>query len=356
MITRMDVLGGAQMHLMSLSLSLAEDGHDVFILYGGKRHKGYDVQHENITFISLVHLIHPLHAIEDVKAVQEVHQRFRELQPDIIALHSSKAGTIGRLAAKTLHIPTVFTAHGWAFTEGISRNKRRLYRLVEKGLATQTDAIIAVSHYDANLARRAHITAKKGLYVVHNGIVGMEQQKIVPTKNIVMVSRFQAPKRQDLVLEAFALLRTDLNVTLTLVGDGPLKAAAEQQAIELGIAERVHFAGDQQDVSSYLMNASVFVLMSDFEGLPISIIEAMAVGLPIVASDVGGVHELVKPGYNGYTIRNDAQELSKYLTKILTDDKVRKILAKQSRRLFEQSFQFRRTYQQTIAIYEQVRC
>lgn len=356
MITRMDVLGGAQIHLMRLSLSLAEDGHDVFILYGGKRHKSYEVQHENITFISIVHLIHPLHAIEDVKAVQEVRQRFRELQPNIIALHSSKAGTIGRLAAKKLHIPTVFTAHGWSFTEGISRNKRHLYRLIEKRLATQTDAIIAVSHYDANLARRAHITAKKGLYVVHNGIVDMKQQKNAPTKNIVMVSRFQAPKRQDLVLEAFALLSTNLNVTLTLVGDGPLKAAAEQQAIELGIAEHVHFAGDQHDVSGYLMNASVFVLMSDFEGLPLSIIEAMAVGLPVIASDVGGVRELVESGYNGYTIRNDAQALSKYLTKILTDDKGRRRLAKQSRRSFEQSFQFKRTYKQTMEIYEQVRC
>lgn len=340
---------------MNLSTSLANDQHEVFILHGGRRHEAYDIEHPRITFISLVHLVHPLHAVEDVKAVKEVHQWLRQLRPDVVALHSSKVGTIGRIAARALGLPTVFTAHGWSFTEGISPKKKRVYRLIEKALAKQTDAIIAVSHYDEQLAQRAHITPKNGLYVVHNGIEGCLPQQTEATKNIVMVARFQAPKRQDLVVEAFNMLK-NADLTLTLVGDGPLRPAVEQLAQDLGVDKQVHFAGDQQDVMPYLKQASVFVLMSNFEGLPISIIEAMAVGLPIVASQVGGVEELVHNGQNGFTIQNEATALRDALAHILHDETVRQSFGQRSRELFESAFQFKRTYTETLEIYHKVRC
>ncbi len=355
MITRMDVLGGAQIHLMNLSKMLAAHDHDVFILHGGKLHEAYQIEHSNITFITVVHLVHPLHPIEDVKAIQEVRNRFRCLQPDVVALHSSKAGTIGRIAAKSMHIPSVFTAHGWSFTDGISPKKQQLYRLIEQGLAKQTDAIIAVSNYDANLARKAHILPKYGLHVIHNGIEKMTTSAVIRKKNIVMVARFQIPKRQDLLLRAFALLE-DKEVTLTFVGDGPTKKEVENLAEDLGVTERVFFVGDKQNVEEYLKEASIFVLMSNFEGLPISIIEAMATGLPIVASNVGGVRELVITNKNGFLVKNDISELQAYLTKLLADELLRKMMGKEGRTLFEQSFQLKGTYEKTLAIYEQVRC
>lgn len=355
MITRMDVLGGAQTHLMNLSKMLAENGHEVFIMHGGKLHEAYHIKHPRITFITVVHLVHPLHPFEDVKAIKEVRQRFRFLRPDIVALHSSKAGTIGRIAAKSMHIPSVFTAHGWSFTEGIPRKKQQLYRLIEQRLAKRTDAIIAVSNYDANLARKAHILPKHGLHVIHNGILKMKKPSVPRKKNIVMVARFQLPKRQDLLLRAFALLE-DKATTLTLVGDGPTKIEAEKLAETLGIKERVIFTGDQQNVTTYLEEASIFVLMSNFEGLPISIIEAMAAALPIIASNVGGVSELVATTENGFLVDNESQELQLYLTKLLKDESLREKMGQESRILFEQAFQFQHTYEKTIAIYERVRC
>lgn len=355
MITRMDVLGGAQTHLMNLSRMLAKDGHEVFIMHGGKLHEAYRIQHPYITFITVVHLVHPLHPIEDVKAIREVRQRFRLLRPDIVALHSSKAGTIGRIAAKSMHVPSVFTAHGWSFTEGIPWKKQQLYRLIEQGLAKRTDAIITVSNYDANLARKAHILPKHGLHVVHNGILSTEKPSAIRKKNIVMVARFQLPKRQDLLLQAFALLE-DKATTLTFVGDGPTKKEVEKLADTLGVKERVLFTGNQQSVTTYLEEASIFVLMSNFEGLPISIIEAMAAGLPIIASDVGGVRELVTANENGFLVDNALSELQVYLTKLLADESLRYTMGKKSRVLFDQAFQFETTYEKTMKIYEQVRC
>lgn len=351
----MDVLGGAQTHLMSLSTMLAEEGHDVFILHGGKLHEAYHIKNPRITFITVVHLIHPLHPIEDIKAIQEVRKRFRLLRPDIVAVHSSKAGTVGRIAAKSMHIPSVFTAHGWSFTEGVSPKKQQLYRLIEKFLAKQTDAIIAVSNYDANLAQEARINPKYGLHVVHNGIEKRTRSSTIRNKNIVMVARFQAPKRQDLLLQAFALLE-DKEVTLTFIGDGPTKKEVEKLAETLGVKEQVIFKGDQQDVKGYLEEASIFVLMSNFEGLPISIIEAMAAGLPIIASNVGGVQELILTNENGFLVDNDTSELQRYLTQLLADESLRQRMGKESRALFEQSFQFKNTYRKTFEIYEQVRC
>lgn len=124
----------------------------------------------------------------------------------------------------------------------------------------------------------------------------------------------------------------------------------------LGIAHQVHFTGDQQDVMSYLKEADVFVLMSNFEGLPIAIIEAMAVGLPIVASKVGGVGELVHDGENGFTVANKPEDLRDALAAILTDDMTRQTFGQRSREKFESAFQFKRTYAETLQIYHKVRC
>ena len=116
---------------------------------------------------------------------------------------------------------------------------------------------------------------------------------------IVMVARFEVPKRQDVLLKTLAEL-TDIPWHLQLIGDGSLRPALEHFVEQNRLSNRVTFLGNQLDVHSYLEKGHLFVLLSDWEGLPISIIEAMRVGLPIIATNVGGVKELIIDRDNGF--------------------------------------------------------
>lgn len=141
------------------------------------------------------------------------------------------------------------------------------------------------------------------------------------SKEIVSVGRLVSLKCFDLLLNAFALLPQSLDAQLTVVGDGPERDALEALAKSLSLDQRVRFVGEQDDVVSYLQNASVFCLTSETEGLSRSIIEAMSCGLPIVATDVGGNRELVTAGENGVLLRQSctAREISDALEKLLLD-------------------------------------
>ncbi|GEK33602.1 glycosyltransferase family 4 protein [Kurthia sibirica] len=355
LITRFDTLGGAQTHVLELSKALAKDGHEVYILYS----KGQEIfglsGEERIHCIQLNHLIHQIHPLQDFLSLQETKKILRLIQPDLVALHSSKAGIIGRLAAASLNIPTVFTAHGWAFTEGVSTIKQKIYSQIERFIAKKTDCIITVSNYDGQLAVVNQIKPKYLLKTIHNGIHDSTPQRTdrEDTLNIMMVARFQTPKRQDLLVDAFAALQID-HAQLLFVGEGKELEKVKLQAEYLCLQDQVHFLGARKDVPQLLTQATIFVLLSDFEGLPLSIIEAMACGLPIVASDVGGVSELITHGENGFLVGKEKNDIHYYLNLLAENRKLREQMGEKARARFVESFQFDKTYKETLEIYEQV--
>jgi len=168
-----------------------------------------------------------------------------------------------------------------------------------------------------------------------------------------MVARFEVPKRQDLLLEALAEL-TDVPWQLQLVGDGSLRPALEEFVAQHNLTDRIIFLGDQLDVHTYLVKSHVFVLLSDWEGLPISIIEAMRIGLPIVATNVGGVKELVVDHGNGFLVEREDKELLKQrLRHLLLDATLSQKMGNASERRYLQYFTFTPMYQKTLMVYQQ---
>lgn len=354
LITRFDTLGGAQTHVLEISKSLAKDGHEVYILFS-KGEEVFDLtEYKNIHCIQLEYLIHNINIVQDYRSLVETKKIFKKIKPDLVALHSSKAGIIGRLAAASLNIPTVFTAHGWSFTEGISPLKRKIFSGIEKHVAKKTDYIITVSHYDENLARDYYIEPKYKMKTIHNGINDSMTNKNDPSSEvikIIMVARFQAPKRQDLLLSAFSKIR-DHESEILLVGDGENIDLVRNKSMELNLGNKVKFLGARKDVPQLLEQSNVFVLISEFEGLPISIIEAMACGIPVIASEVGGVSELISHGENGFLVKNDELEISKYLKMLTENHDLRKLMGLNARKTYLEKFQFTKTYKETLEVYE----
>lgn len=302
--------GGAQAHVFELIKDQVNKGNEVLLVVGEKGDLFNRVAELNkVQLLYFPYLRRSLSPVVDFQAIFKLRRLIKKLSPDILHLHSSKAGAIGRIAAKGLSCKVIFTAHGWAFTEGVAPRKRLVYKYVERLLARWTDKIICVSEYDYNLALKESVLSinnHKGV-VVYNGSKPSARSLIDNKKGkkirLVMTARFDVPKRQDLLIKAIARLANP-NYQVSLIGDGSNLENIQKMAEELQVSKQIKFLGFQTNVDKFLNNANIFVLLSDYEGLPISIIEAMSHSLPIVASDVGGVPEEVKSGVNGYLVQN----------------------------------------------------
>ena len=349
--------GGAQIHLLSLLRGLGGRGISITLATSREGFLTQKARAIGINVHVIPRLIHSPSFYKDTLALLDIVKLLRVLKPDILHLHSSKAGALGRVAARLCKIPAVFTAHGWAFTEGASLKQKLLSIPAEAIVARLGGHIITVSRYDYELALRYRVASAKQMTVVHNGIPDVDcradpSMRSVP--RIVMVARFSPPKDHALLLKALSHLRHE-SWQLDLVGDGPLLASVSRLANELGLGERVRFLGARSDIPGILAGSDVFVLTSRYEGFPISILEAMRAGLPVVASDVGGVSEAVLDGETGFLIgRGDRKALHDRLKTLLVNPQLRGRMGKEGRRRYEQLFTLDRMVNKTLRVYEHV--
>jgi glycosyltransferase involved in cell wall biosynthesis len=218
--------------------------------------------------------------------------------------------------------------------------------------------VICVCDFERRLALEKRIAPAERLLVVYNGVrdvpVELRSHPEDAPARIVSVARLEAPKDQATLLEALARLRP-LAWRLDLAGDGPREQEMRALAKRLGVAERVHFHGYLPDPAPLLARAQVFALASRSEGLPRSILEAMRAGLPVVATDVGGVSEAVADGVSGSLVpRDDPEALSQALASLLAEPSRRARLGAAARRTYESRFRLERMVETTAGIYDTV--
>lgn len=357
-ITRSDTLGGAQVHVRDMASWLRSLGHDAAVVVGGEGLYCDALAERGVPYMVSKHLCRPIRPDRDLRAAHELRRIFRQQRPDLITLHSVKAGLVGRIAAAGLRIPVLFTAHGWSFTEGISSSGIWLGRTLERLAAPLADRIITVSEYDRALALRSGVGRPETVQTVHNampdtGFRASPGENSKPVK-IVMVARLDRPKDHETLFEALAEIR-ELDWVLDLVGDGPNEGMLIEHVRSLGLSEKVRFLGLRSDVDQLLSHAHVFVLASLWEGFPLSILEAMRAGLPVVASDVGGVAEAVVHEETGFLVpRRCAEALRDRLSQLIADPLERARMGAAARLRYERQFTFERMAHETLRIYEQL--
>ncbi|MDQ6664137.1 MAG: glycosyltransferase family 4 protein [Acidobacteriota bacterium] len=355
LITRADSVGGATVHVRDLAVALLAQGHEVTVLVGGEGPVTEEFARRGIPFRSLRNLGRPVRPLADFRAVLEIARVLRRMKPDLVATHTAKSGLVGRAASRIAGVPAVFTPHGWTIGDRISRRVAPVFRLAEKMAAPLARRIINVCEYEKQLALRHRVAPAEKLVVVHNGIPDLPTHfRANPARHpprIVMVARFEHPKDHPTLLNALAGLR-DHPWQLDLIGDGPLEARARRESESLGISGRVNFLGSRRDVPGRLAEAQIFALASRSEALPLSILEALRAGLPVIASDVGGVGEAVVPGINGFlSTRGDVETMRMHLAELATDPMLRRSMGAGARRLYEDRFTFERMLRQTLAVY-----
>jgi len=293
-----------------------------------------------------------------VLGLLELRRLIRGLRPDIVHAHSSKAGVLARAAAALCRIPVIlFTAHGWAF-KAEPGPKSRLYLLADRLVRGATTEVICVSETERREGLAARTCLPDRTVVIRNGVepdrFPVRVHAAVERPRLVSLGRFKAPKDFGTLLEALAQLR-DVPFVAVLVGDGPEREALEAAAQRLGLGDVVEFAGERDDVPSLLAAADCFVLSSTSEGMPISVLEAMAAGLPVVASDVGGVHELVREGETGFLVpEREATALARAIRPLLGDHGERARLGANGRTDVEATFTVSRVRREHVELYRRL--
>ena len=354
-VTRADVVGGAQVHVRDMALALRSREHEVVVIVGRRGPILDPLLEAGVRVCLLSSLRRDVHPIDDMRAVVELATLLKRSKLDVVSSHSSKAGIVTRLAARLVPVPCIFTAHGWAFTDGVDRAAATLYRVSERLAAPLADRIITVSDHDRGLALRYRIAPPNKLVTVRNGMPDSAQSLraspgVGPAK-LVMVARFERQKDHRTLLRSLAALRSE-QWSLDLIGEGSLQVEAEELVRELGIDDRVTFLGARTDVAEQLAQASIFVLATNWEGLPRSIIEAMRAGLPVVATKVGGVEEAVSDGRTGFLVpRNDVTAMTDRLRRLIGDPVMRTDFGASSRDKYLRELTFDRMYDETVTVY-----
>lgn len=355
-ITRSDDLGGAQIHVRDLATALRGSGHDVVVLAGGGGVLARQLTERGVPVINLRHMARPLRPIRDYQALRELTRELRRLRPDVISTHSSKAGILGRIAGRRLGIPTLTTAHGWLFDLPRTRGRDWAVWSIEKSMAPLARRIVTVCESDRELAIASGLSSPDRFVTIYNAMpdVGadLHADPTVDPPSLLMVARFAPQKDHKTLFQSLSTL-VDLDWTLDLVGSGPLEDALRSMAKSLGLSDRVRFLGMREDVPHLIAGSQLYLLISHWEGFPRSILEAMRGGVPVVATDVGGVREAVSDGDTGFLIPEDDDALlADRLRRLLEDSALRVTMGRAARNHYEAHFTFDRLVRESLALYE----
>jgi glycosyltransferase involved in cell wall biosynthesis len=292
----------------------------------------------------------------DARAVRAMRALIRKVRPDIVHTHSTKAGLLGRLAAWREGRPAIHTAHAWSFSDGLPRRRKAIAIPVERLAGRLTRRFIVVSGADREVALRYRVARDEQVRIIHNGVVDVSDRArpgVGAPPVIAMVARMAAPKDHDLLLRALSGVVAPFR--LWLIGDGPDRGAVEAQIAALGLADRVELLGVRRDVPALLARTHLFVLASRQEGFPLATLEAMRAGLPVIASDVGGVREAVEHEQTGMLIpRGDTDRLREALQRLLLDPGLRAELGAAGRRAFEAKFTVAEMNARTLDVYNDI--
>jgi glycosyltransferase involved in cell wall biosynthesis len=273
---------------------------------------------------------------QELKAVMQLYRVIRRQRPHVVHTHTAKAGFVGRLAARLARVPVVVhTFHGHVLQGYYSPLKTHLLRRMERALACITDRIIAVSEQVKRDLVSYGVAPVDDIQVVPLGLelgpflYGAESRgtfrrelQLNRMEQLVgIVGRIFPIKNHRLFLEAAALVaKEESMVRFVIVGDGMLRPEIERYAHDLGLAHRVIFTGWRRDLPHIYADLDVLAVTSHNEGTPVSAIEAMATGCPVVATRVGGLPDLIQPGETGCLVPpGNALAMAKALLGLLRD-------------------------------------
>jgi glycosyltransferase involved in cell wall biosynthesis len=353
--------GGVARHVRDLTNGLSERGHEI-LLCGPALPDGMSQPPPGARHISLP-MGRSISPRADLPALRRFAEIVRRQKPDLIHSHSSKAGALTR-AARPAHprVPVFYTPHGYAFAGSFSHESERLaYREIERLLAPLTSRVVCVCEAEARLAAR--VGPRRRIRVVHNGVgaagEGPTDPRMVQLRRggplLCVLTQLRGGKGIETLIDAMsAIVARHPGAQAAIWGEGPERETLEGRARRMQVEQAVHFLGPTLEPLAVMRGTDILVHPSLAESFPYVILEAMSVGAPIVASDVGGVGEALLNGESGLLVTaGEVELLAAAVNRLLDDPEGRARMGKNARDRVEHDFTLEAMIDRLVAVYDE---
>jgi len=317
-----------------------------------------------------VEMYRDLHPIGDLLSFFKLYRVCRQEPWDIVHTHSSKAGFLGRLAATLAGVPVILhTPNAFAFDHPKHHIRNFFYKMLERIAGNFCDALIAVSPSEEELAKEAHLIPHEKIVQISNGIdptqmacptepqvkkrdLGIPDQYSV----VLTIGRFAPQKAPEMLIEtAKRVVARKQDVAFVMIGDGPLFQEVQKQVHREGLEKNFFLLDWRDDVRDILALCDVYVLTSLWEGLPYTVLEAMSLEKPVVATTARGTRDVVQDGMTGFLVElYNPENMSEKILTLLRDPSLADRMGKEGRLRLEKEFTLQSHLQATRALYERL--
>ena len=380
-ITRLDKGGSAETTLHIVS-SLNMEKYDVFLAHGLSRESNMSIMEKEVVesdlllaeakgvrVFALPSLVRRLSFKNDLLAFINIYRLIRRIRPHIVHTHTSKAGLLGRLASFLARVPIIIhTPHGHVFHSYYGPVMTKVFVFAEKILSFMTDKITALTNRERDEHLEEGIASIEKYVVIHSGVMldrlmnmnidagaGRSEFGIAQDSNVIGVVGRLVPIKghKYLVSAAKRIIKEFRNTVFVFVGDGYLSSRLERQAESVGVRKNIIFTGWRKDAVEILDLFDILVLPSLNEGMGKVLVEGMALGKPIIASNVGGIIDLVRNGENGILVPpGDSDALGEAILQLLKDKNLSEKLGKNGKAMVYPEFDASVMVKQIEDLYE----
>ncbi|MCD6329730.1 MAG: glycosyltransferase family 4 protein [Candidatus Cloacimonetes bacterium] len=343
------LLSGVQNMMINLLDHLVRNEYDITVISATNGPMIEKLHEMGIRHVAIPNLIQKIN-VYDIRIFVQFYKFFRKERFDIVHTHSSKTGFIGRIAAKLAGVKIIIhTIHGFPFHPYQSKPVRLFYQNLERIAGIFCDTAVSVNSFERELAIRKYLIKKKKIVTIYNGIRGLvshnpikRMELGIDDNNIIVgsVSRFSEQKNiLNLIKVAIDIVKNEQNITFIFIGDGEYFNQALQLVREAGVEANIRLIGWKSNVEDWYDLFDIVVLYSKWEGLSLTILEAMSMKKPLIASDIKGNNELIIDGQNGYLIKiDDHKDLTKKIHTLSKDTLTQNKFGAESYKIFLENY------------------
>lgn len=359
-----EAAGGVERYLETLFKYSKDKVENILVCSQNYDYKKFKTLADRVIVLKMAHDIEPS---SDIKVERTLRRIIKQLKPDIVYAHSSKAGAFARIADLGLNNKVIYNPHGWAFNMQQSAKKKEMYKWVEKISAHFCDKIVCISDAEKESALRKKICKPSKSQVIYNGIDLEEIEKTTPMSRdqlgipddafvVGMVGRLSKQKAPDTFVKAAKLIKEKIpNAFFLMVGDGELRDQIENLINQYNLSSSFLITGWVDNPTAYMKIMDVGMLLSRWEGFGLVLPEYMACGVPIVATNVDAIPNIVTNGVNGMLVdKDDYHKAADAVDKLFKQPDLRSSLVKTESNIVKNKFDGKRVAQNSEQLYKEL--
>ena len=359
-----EAAGGVERYLETLFKYSKDKVENILVCSQNYDYEKFKRLADRVIVLKMAHDIQPS---SDIKVERTLRRIIKQLKPDIVYAHSSKAGAFARIADLGLNNKVIYNPHGWAFNMQQSAKKKEMCKWVEKISAHFCDKIVCISDAEKESALREKICKSSKLQVIYNGIDLEEIEKTTPMSRdqlgipkdafvVGMVGRLSKQKAPDTFVKAAKLIKEKIpNAFFLMVGDGELRDQVESLSNQYDLGSSFLITGWVDNPTAYMKIMDVGMLLSRWEGFGLVLPEYMACGVPIVATDVDAIPNIIQNGVNGMLVdKDDYHKAADAVDRLFEQPNLTSSLVKDANNIVKTKFDGKRVAQNTELLYKEL--